>query len=241
MVAGVLVVAAAAVMTVTWSVHVRRPLVGSETDGIRTLGAAALLIAWTMVVLLVLARLLVDALIPFGARMLAPLHVLAAIVVPLALSRLHRPWRHLALALSLAVVVGGLVEAGTDAARFSKFNSSYTGRRWEHSPAMAAIRAFPASTVVATNAPDAVWLHTGRAPLMLPLRTDLYGGGPNLRLHEQAAVLAAALRDRDAIVVFFDRPTQGGRRSLDQRLASALDLVLLDRYEDASSYRVADE
>jgi hypothetical protein len=247
-VAGVLVIAAAAGVGLTWSRQVHRSSTGADPagrfatpDDMRTLGAAGLLIAGTMVVLLVLARLLVDALIPFGSRMLAPLHLVAAIVVPLAVSRLPRPSRHLAVALGLTVVVAGLVGAGRDAARFSESNSSYTGRRWERSPTMAAVRSFPRGTVVATNAPDAVWLHTGRAPLMLPLRTDLYGGGPNRQLPEQAEVLAEALRGEQAIVVFFDRPTQGGQRSLDPRLTSALGLEVDDRYEDGTTYRVAGE
>ena len=141
------------------------------------------------------------------------------------------------MSVSLAVVVPGLVGASSDAARFSTSNTTYTGRRWERSPTMAAIRALPEGTVVATNAPDAVWLHTGRAPLMLPLRTDLYRSGPNVDLEEQAAVLAEALRGEDVIVVFFDRPTEGGPRSLDPRLTAGLGLEVEERFEDGTTYR----
>jgi hypothetical protein len=239
-VAGVVIVAAAAVMAVVWCRRARLAVPRSDHPEIDTVGAVALLLAGTVVVVVVLARTLVDTLIRFDARMLAPIHLLAAIVVPFALSLVSRPWRHVAVALGLVLVSLGLRETTSQAERYTRFNTTYSGNRWEHSPTMAAIAALPPGTVIATNAPDAVWIRTGRTPLMLPLPTDLYGGGPNPDVPEQSAVLARALQGHDAVVVFFDRPTQGGRRTLDHRVASTLHLEVKSRYADGTTYRPGD-
>jgi hypothetical protein len=186
----------------------------------------------------VVARCTIDALVPFGVRMLSPIHLLAALVVPLVVARLSVPWRHLVAAGAVAVAAIGVVHAERDAQAFPRENTSYTGRRWKHSPTMHRVHRIPSHTLVVTNAPDAVWLATGRIPLRLPLPDDLFGGGRNTHLDQQAAVLRDALRGRDAIVVFFDRPTQGRHRTLDPRLVTDLDLHLDHAYHDGSTYRI---
>ena len=197
-----------------------------------------MLFAGVLVGVIVLARCTIDALVPFGIRMLSPVHLLAALVVPLAIARLTVPWRHLATAGAVAVAAVGVLRAQHDPRAFPQENTSYTGRRWARSATMDHVRGIPSGTLVVTNAPDAVWLSTGRIPLRLPLPVDLFGGGRNRHLDQQAAVLRDALRGRDAVVVFFDRPTQGRHRTLDPKLVTDLDLRRDHTYQDGSTYHL---
>jgi len=200
--------------------------------------AITLVFAGVLLAVVVLARCTIDALVPFGVRMLSPVHLLAALVVPLAIARVAVPWRHLATAGALLVAAVGVVHSVRDARDFPHENTSYTGERWDRSATMARVRRIPSGNLIVTNAPDAVWLATGRIPLRLPLPNDLFGGGPNRQLAEQTAVLRDALHGRRAIVVFFDRPTQGRHRSLDPRLIANLDLHRTYTYDDGATYRI---
>ena len=73
---------------------------------------------------------------------------------------------------------------------------------------------------------------------MLPLSTDLYGGGRNTRVAAQADVLAEGLRGHDAIVVFFDDPPRVGAECSTAALVAALGLELEHRYDDGATFRV---
>jgi len=186
------------------------------------------------------SRLFVDAAIPFDARLLLPLHLMAAIGLPLA-----------ALAIGAAsvrrgaLVVAGLVALltvrdGVEAmTAFPDANAGYLGARWRRSAGIEAIRGLPSDTLVVTNAPDPVWLQTGRASLFLPLRTDLYADRPNGLYVRQLHALEAAVDHRTAVIVFFRRPTRGTRRHLDRRVLTTLDFRFDRRLADASVYRQA--
>src|SRR4051812_38866053 len=225
---GVLVLVVLLVVGLVVVRHVRPP----------DLVAVTLVFAVVLLAVVVLARCTIDALVPFGVRMLSPIHLLVALVVPLAIARLAVPWRHIAAAGAVAVAAIGIVHSARDAHAFPHDNSSYTGRRWARSPTMRHVHRLPSRTLVVTNAPDAVWLSTGRIPLRLPLPDDLFGGGPNRHLDQQAAVLRHALRSHQAIAVFFDRPTQGRHRTLDRKLVADLGLRPDHTYDDGSTYRV---
>ena len=117
--------------------------------------------------------------------------------------------------------------------------TGYTSAPWDRSAGLAYVRSLPADTVVVTNAPEAVWLRTGRSSLFLPLAANLYAGGPNLRYDDELAALSKTTDGRDAVVVFFDRPTRGRPRTIDDRIIRALGLHAAHDLGDASVYALS--
>lgn len=195
---------------------------------------------------LVGARTVLDNNVVFSTRQLAAIHVVLVVGGLTAAARHPARARRIAVAgLCLAVVATGTFRLATKTVRVFPvtYRSGYTSLAWDRSEGLAHIRALPADTVVVTNAPDAVWLRTGRAPLFLPLAADLYAGGSNERYDDQLRSLADAVAGHDTVVVFFHRPTRRQVRALDPRVAETLDLddgrVLADATVYGASTRAA--
>ncbi|MDQ6697347.1 MAG: hypothetical protein M3Z46_07800, partial [Actinomycetota bacterium] len=188
----------------------------------------------------VASRLYVDAAIPFDARLLMPLHLMAAIGLPLAALSIDAAMlRRCALVVAAFVAVLSVSDGVRAMTAFPRSDAGYSGERWRRSAGIRAIRELPADTLVVTDAPDPVWLQTRRPSLFIPLRSDLYADRPNSRYRHQLRALASALHGRPAVLVFFRRPTRGTRRYLDRRVLTALDLRFDRRVADAVVYRSA--
>jgi hypothetical protein len=221
----------------------RAPAGPSSTDvavARRRLTSVAATISITYLFAVIASRLFVDAAIPFDARLLLPLHLMAAIGLPLAALGIDATLvRRGALILAGSVALLSLRDGVEAMTAFPHANAGYLGARWRRSAGIRAIRGLPADTLVVTNAPDPVWLQTRRAPLFLPLRTDLYADRPNELYRRQLQALGVALNHRTAVIVFFRRPTRSTRRYLDRRVLTTLDLRFDRRLADATVYRRA--
>ncbi len=204
----------------------------------RWLTLVVAVMAITYLVTVVLSRLFIDAAIPFDARLLVPVHLMAVIGLPLVAVSIDKTLvRRAALLLAGLVAVITVAHSVDTISAFPHQNAGYLGRRWRRSAGLEAIRNLRGHTLVVTNAPDPVWLHTRRPSLFIPLRTDLYADRPNPSYIRQLRALDAALHDRVAVIVFFHRPTRGGRRSLDRRVLSTLHFQFERRLADATIYR----
>jgi hypothetical protein len=209
--------------------------------GTSMLGRLCVLFAVGYIAFVVGVRTFIDNNLSFGSRMFLPALLLLTIAVVTGSAAL--PWRSRAL-------VGGALAAlslwstahlvTTNIPTFPESTSAgYSARVWRSSPAIAQIRGLDPAVVVVTNAPDAVWLRTGRSPAFLPVDRDLYSGHANARYDDQLAALERALRGRRAIVVFFDHPTRTTRRHvIDARVVDRLGLTLLARTPDATLFHV---
>lgn len=201
---------------------------------------ACLVFGLAYAVFVLLARVVVDQNIPLDARMLAPLQVLlvvglCATLRPAVSRRRGDAW----LLLALAILTFG--RGAVAAARFSDLPvAGYTSDRWRSSETLAYAASVASSTLLVTNTPDPVWLWHRRTPLLIPPRSNLYNGEENRRYVEQVGQLREATACRDAIVVFFDRPTRKPRRYIDPTVVRELDLTLLDRLSDGEVYDIDD-
>ncbi len=221
----------------------RRPRAGRgpRAAGITlTRMTAMMLIGYLLI--LVTARLVLDSNITFDVRHLQA--ALALIVVALAgagasLSR-DRRLRPLAVGALVVVELGLLVRTAVAVPGFSASEfRGYAAPRWTASPTVEFVRGLPSNRLIVTNAPDALWLHLGRTPLFLPLENNLYTGKPNTRYGEQLSMLARMIRQRQAVVVFFNRPTRGDTRRIPAAVTTALQLVVVADYSDGTVYRAA--
>jgi hypothetical protein len=184
------------------------------------------------------ARATFDNNIDLSTRQLLALQVVAIMGV-VSVAWTWRPRRRIvAVGVAAVVLVIGAVRLVTATVPDlpDTDHSGYSSAAWDRSAGLDLIRSLPLDALVVTNAPDAVWLRTGRTPLFLPLTANLYRGSANDRYGAELTALARAIRGRNAVVVFFDRPTRGHRRVIDDAALHVLQLDGGHRLADATRY-----
>lgn len=185
-----------------------------------------LLVAFTVAYLAVLLanRAFTDATGRLDARFLAPLHVVAILLVVPALWRRKLPMPALALAgvLVLGQVVDAVAWTAGGLTDDSVRRRGYTAAVLQRSPVMGHL-----GEPLYTNAVDAVFFVTGRASALIPVKHDYLTGRPNPRYAEELA----AMRATGGYVAYFDAITF--RRSFlpsrsELEAALPLEVVLTD-------------
>jgi hypothetical protein len=195
--------------------------------------------------LLLADRLLVDASARLDRRFLAPLHVVAVILLaPLV----HRAWeaglrRSRAVLAGAAVlvalqvvqaaawVVGGLTDDGIA-------RRGYAAAAWSRSSIVERVRRLPPGVPVFSNGADAIYLLARRETAGIPAEVDYRTGRPNVGYDEELADLRAALAG-GGVLVHFDAIT--ARRSFQpsaEELERRLGLRVVERDEVATLYRL---
>ena len=184
------------------------------------------------------SKLLLDRNIPLDPRLLAPLQVLAVIAVCAFLGR-RKGIRPPIAAMLCALVALTVFRASYTAWEFSSLNvASYTNRHWRKSPTLRYAGELPPDTLVISNATDPLWLWHDRTALLVPSRVNLYSGRRNTSYRKQVAELHAATRCRDAVVVFFSKPTRKPPREIDPEVRRQLGLVETEDFRDGEIYDV---
>lgn len=192
---------------------------------------------------LVVDRVFLDATGRLDLRFLAVLHVVAIVGL--------LPWLNRTLAgrdgTRTVAAAAGLLLVGLHGVQASTWvadglTDTGVGRRgltataWEASPVLDAVAALPAGTPVYSNAPEAVFLLTGRKTLPLPAHTDYLSGRRRPAYAAELNAVAERLAADDGVVVWF-RPYAFRQRFLAP--ASALDVepVLDDEVATLSRLR----
>ena len=164
-----------------------------------------LLTAFTIAYLAALLanRALTDATGRLDARFLAPLHVVAILLVVPALHRRTLP--RAALALAGVLVLGQVVDAVAWTAGGLTDESvqrrGYTAAAWERSPIVAELAG--TEVPVYTNGFDALFFHTGRSSIPIPAEKDYLTGRPNPRYADELATM----RTTGGYLAYFDALT----------------------------------
>jgi hypothetical protein len=189
-----------------------------------------LLVAFTVAYLAVLLanRVLTDATGRLDARFLAPLHVVAILLVVPALHRHKVP--ALAAALLLAQVVDAAAWTAGGLTDDSIARRGYNAAALQRSPLLADV-----GQPVYSNAPDAIFFVTGRPALLVPAEKDYLTGRPNPRYETELA----AMRAGGGFVAYLDAVTF--RRSfLPSRaeLEATLPLEVVSHDEIGTLYRI---
>lgn len=193
-----------------------------------------LLLAFTVAYLAVLLanRIFTDATGRLDARFLAPLHLVAILLVVPALWRRKLPGPALALAgvLVLAQVADAAVWTAGGLTDDSVRRRGYTAEALERSPVMD----HPGQPLY-TNAVDAVFFVTGRPSTSIPVTHDYLTGRPNLRYAEELAAMSAS----GGYLAYFDAITF--RRSFHPsraELEAALQLEVVVKDDLGTLYRI---
>ena len=231
----------------------RRPVAGTAPAANRdslplVIGAFAVV----YLALLVADRLLLDASGRLDGRFLAPLHVLAVVVV---LPLLHRAWTAapgadrdagrralVAGGVAFALLHGGQAVswAVTGLADDSVGRRGLSAQAWRESRVLEVVAGLPAGAPVYSNAPDAVFLLTGRRTSSLPRHRDLLTGRAERRYPASLEAMAGRLRHLGGVVVYF-RPYQFREVFLPgpDEVARAVPLERVDGDAIATLYRAA--
>ncbi len=183
--------------------------------------------------MLVVDRIVLDAGGRLDLRFLAVLHVVAVVGL--------LPWlhRHLAGRTRPAAAAVGLVLLalhGIQAASWvvDGLSDTTVGRRgltaaaWDDSTVLAAVAALPPGVTVYSNAPEAIFLLTGRSTSPLPAHTDYLSDRRRPEYEAELAATADRLRNDGGVVVWF-RPYAFRQ----QFLATASDFDVEPVLEDA--------
>lgn len=196
------------------------------------------LYAVVQVVVLAVAHTFVDAGVTIEPREL--IYPFVALVMAGAITVSGRAgWVVPAAALvALALVRGGL-DVGTRPPGGYSPSESLRSVNWSASPIMAAVRALPADTVVYTNAPDALYLLTGRATASVPETQDFSTLEVNARYRDQLGEMRATLAHRPAVVVYVRGLPRSAFVPSEASLRRALDLRPVDDVRDGAVYRLA--
>ena len=213
----------------------RRALTGSP------LGALLLWFAAVYVGVIVVCRLVVDAAILFDTRILAPAHValttagagLVARALPDPVPRRTR----LALGTAGLVFVAAHVAATAHWAGEARGDGLfYTKRSLRESDLLAQVRALPPTALLWSNAPDAVYIHTGRCARLLPRQQRPDNGRPDPAF---ASGWRELVGQRDAYVAWFDAFAWRSYLPAERELADAPSIQTITSLDDGRLYRIA--
>ena len=234
--AGVLVMAGAVAVGMRFALRRR----GRADGPAATVGNVCVWFAVASAFVVLAAKTFVDANIRLDQRQFVQAQFFAVLAVIVTIGT--RPRRR---ATAVAAVGGGavlVVAAMTTLGDVRSLNAtdtgSYTSRSWRQSPTLKYVRSLPRDTLILTNAPDPVWLHTRRRPILLPLPFNPYVRAPNGRYAAEMADVARVASLGPSVVVFFDRPTSVFVRRIRPEVVGELQLTELRSLPDSTVYGV---
>ena len=205
------------------------------------LAALLLWFAAVYVGLIVVCRLFVDAAILFDTRILAPAHVAlttagAGLVARALPDPVPRRARLALWAAGLAFVTAHVAATARWAREARADGLFYTRRGLQKSALLAQVRALPPTAVVWSNAPDAVYIHTGRCARLLPGQKRPDNGRPDPAF---ASGWRELLGQRDAYIAWFDAFAWRSYLPAERELAAAPSIQTVMSLDDGRLYRIA--
>jgi hypothetical protein len=189
---GIFVAAGVGVLLVV-AIWESRPLRARQTPAL-----AAVLLAGCYLALVLASRLVADPGIPLDDRLMAPLLVLIEVAMVLIVAPAWRRWPRAAKA-AVAVLValwwGAALVVSAGSARYAvQTGNDFAEDCWRDSPLAAWVRAKGTGRPMYTNAPEALYFHSGRLSHEFPDETDAF----------TVRAFTDTLTRRGALVVDFD-------------------------------------
>jgi hypothetical protein len=160
---------------------------------------------------IVLSMSVFDAATPLDVRILSPLYVALVATVVGAVGRWYvaqpRAMSALRTGAAVLVVVVALVglRALTTATGSQEARLGFAAPSWHRSSLMRHIDALPAHDQIVTNAPEAVYLQTGRPARGLPSKFSSTSLVRRADYQQQLSALAEHLRAHPGYIAMFDR------------------------------------
>jgi len=175
--------------------------------------------------------------IPLDGRMLLPVLVLGLVLVlcythrRLAAHGTGARWRWSALALGLLWVLASARTTVPTVMASRTQGLGYANRSWSESGLIAELRRL-SPTVIYSNGPDVVYLHTGRLAALLPRVTDPYTGRPDPQLEDAILTMQRRLRNGGAVIAHFRGVSWRSYLLTEEQVRHAVGLTR-ERYHDS--------
>jgi len=188
---------------------------------------------------------LVDANTPFDERLLSPLFVAVLVTSVFSLGTVQGAGRGARLVRAAIVIAGALfsllsLRASSTAALEAYRNGiGFNQLEWRGSPTLAHLSELPETTRIYANAPEAVYLLTGRSALQVPKRANLVTRQSNERFQDEVMEMGAALAEEGGVIVYLRR-VQSASLPTEQELRDLLSLEPLYHGDDGAIYRLVD-
>ena len=152
--------------------------------------------------LLLVTISIIYANVPLDARLLVPLLVAAMLVGWRVATASGRGRRALIVACSALAAIA-TVRAVVWVTVAEVEDLGYASRVWRQSVLVAAVRDVPADVVIVSNAPDALYVRTGRRAWLLPARVDPFTRAARAEYPSAVAALDAAMAPHGGALVYF--------------------------------------
>ena len=147
-----------------------------------------------------------DAHVPLDGRLLTPLYAAVVVLAMVGLARLTAriPWIQAPALWVLVLVVGvSLTRTALWAAGSQIDEMGYASSVWRESALVAEVKTLRDDVRVFSNAPDALYVLTGRPARLIPLKADPFTRRANEAFDDDLARLGRDLGNRSGVVVYF--------------------------------------
>jgi 4-amino-4-deoxy-L-arabinose transferase-like glycosyltransferase len=192
------------------------------------------------------ARSFFDTAITFDTRILAPAYVAAmvlvvAVVAPWMKTKVSRgllPARFISFCLVVAVTA---TQATTGLAWWKHGYAKgigFASSTWSNSEALQFVNAAGPSRTIFTNAPDVIYMLTGRHTAMIPRKVDPKSRMANGNYPIEIATMKEQLKKTHGVVVYFDAEQRLWYLPSASELQKDAALRLLARKKDGTIYRL---
>jgi hypothetical protein len=228
---------AAGVLVAMRSAWVRK----SDGAAIQTLPTLVKLLALFVAVystFLVVSISFFDANTQLDSRILSPVYVAGVVLAMWVASGLQgalrsRPALARLMAGGLVAFTGvQVVEGARLGVASHNLGWGFSSRSWQASPTLDQVRRLPEDVRIYSNAPEPIYLNTGREASGLPRRWSPMNQRPNPDFPVQMAALERVVSQEPAVVVYFTSIRGASFASDEQDLTAALPLRIRDRQSD---------
>jgi hypothetical protein len=205
-----------------------------------------LLFAGYYALVLVLSNMLLRAYTPLDSRILSPLFVVGTICTAIGAGRflggLRNPaWISIPALAAAAVFVLFSVRAGAMFVQNARQGGlGFNSRVWRESRILEIVKDMPGEFPVYSNAPEAVYLQSGRMAERIPLETTAVAGLSNVGFGEQVDRMFSSVVQGRGVVVVFDLPWRAASFSVED-LISLGELAVAYQSEEGVILTAADE
>jgi 4-amino-4-deoxy-L-arabinose transferase-like glycosyltransferase len=194
--------------------------------------------------MLALSSAFLDANTPLDSRILSPVYILAVIVGLLLVgtqNKIEHRRTPIHYGLNAAIVLLGalyLIGSVNWIQENQGVGFGYTSLRWRTSQALQELNQYPAETIIFSNAPEPIYLHTSRPARFLPRRWCTITRQENPYYLQELSQLKQILHEKPAVIVYF---LNFKRTSLEEEemLIETMQLCLSASLPDARIYQAS--
>jgi hypothetical protein len=197
------------------------------------------------VVFLLVSMTFFDALIPLNTRLLMPIYppllVLATAGALLIWDEVRASRWRAATALALLVLIAPVIVNAAGTAHWAQARhrkgQGYLSAAWRESEIIAEVRKVPEATPICSNAPDAIYVLTGRRVYWLPTTQSRKRAQKNQRLGAAVAQMAQRLGP-GGIIVYLAEVDRSDFIASPGDLSGYLKLIKIKEVSDGQMYRI---